>query len=71
MITVTLTNQNVNTVIDIVRALREDGLTQGTDFNFKWHPAIDSWVNGTKESSYAEFYFYKDEYATMFTLRYV
>ena len=54
----------------MVHLVKADGLVQGQDFDFKWHPAIDDWMNGNRKSSYVEFYFYKEEYATIFALKY-
>jgi hypothetical protein len=58
--------------MDLVRALREQGLVQGVDFEFKYNPEryIDGlWTNGVTPRG-AEFYFRQGKWATWFTLKY-
>lgn len=58
-------------VIDIVRELRQQGLVQGTDFDFSYHQAkIDYDGFEAVENKHANFKFYDDKYATLFALRY-
>lgn len=70
MITCILYNCKVDEIVTIVRELRESGLQQGTDFNFKWIPPHYEWNGDNDQPSAAEFYFYTEELATMFELKY-
>ena len=70
MITVTLRGHKVDEIVSMVKDLRSQGLEQGRDFDFKWKPKIDDWLNDEYTDSSADFYFYTEELATMFTLRY-
>lgn len=57
--------------IDIVNQLRNQGYTQGKDFDFAYHQARydnDGWSAVTPKS--ANFTFYNDLLATWFTLKY-
>jgi hypothetical protein len=66
---VTLTDKSPNEVIDIVRALREEGLVQGTNFDFAYHQS--KWDEMIGEiPTQATFTFYNDKYATFFILKY-
>lgn len=59
-------------VMKIVRELRSTGLSQGYDFDFAFFKAKYSeggW--DCLEHQHAVFSFYKEKYATLFTLKYV
>ena len=56
----------------IVRELREAGLQQGQDFNFSYHPVVyDTFGYEPAHTNFAEFIFYQERYATMFSLKYL
>ena len=72
MITVEILDLKPEEVMPIVRALRDDGLVQGQDFDFAYRHAkydTDSWE--AVHNRRTTFIFYKEEYATMFTLKYL
>lgn len=62
--------KEVNEVMEIVKELRSQGLTQGRDFDFayfqtKYDPITGHFV----EVRHAVFMFHTEKYATMFTLK--
>ena len=70
---------DVNSTLDIVRALRAQGLVQGRDFDFSYNKAIHTdwttWDQADEPDNvvmprHARFRFYDDKYATLFALRY-
>lgn len=70
---------DVNSTLDIVRALRAQGLMQGRDFDFSYNKALHrDWTNWDEAEEpdavitprHAMFRFYDDKYATLFALRY-
>lgn len=70
MITVTINNIEATQVMELVRELRAQGLTQGKDFDFKFHPL--DWNQETFEAKpkKAEFFFHTEKYATLFAIKY-
>jgi hypothetical protein len=59
-------------VMDIVRELRQQGLAQGKDFDFAYHPPVYHDRQPHQNiKSVAEFRFYTQQYATMFKLKYL
>jgi len=52
--------------IEIVRDLRQQGLMQGKDFDFKFVSSAEN----TIEKGHAIFTFYNEKYATFFALKY-
>ena len=72
MIEVVVNNKSANDVMDIVHALRAQGLIQGQDFDFAFHQAVytaDSWTPVTPKQTV--FTFYTEKYATLFALKYL
>ena len=70
MTNITIHDRSANEVLEIVKELRQQGLVQGTDFDFsynqsRWDPMI-----GEVPKS-AIFSFYTEKYATMFALKYI
>lgn len=67
-----LDSLDVNDTLDIVRALRAQGLVQGQDFDFRYERAKYDPVtgHGPTDNKHALFKFYDDKYATLFALRY-
>ena len=72
-------NLDVNDTLEIVRALRAQGLVQGKDFDFSYNkPLHRDWNNYDQADEpdwvivpkHALFKFYDDKYATLFGLRY-
>jgi hypothetical protein len=72
MIEVRLIDLKPDEIMPIVRALRADGLVQGQDFDFAYNHArydTDGWE--PVQNRQTIFTFYNEEYATMFTLKYL
>lgn len=68
MTVVRLTGTSANRVLEIVYELRSSGLSQGTDFDFVFHPG--RWDNMTGDiEKYVEFKFYDSKNATWFRLK--
>lgn len=69
MIKVTIYNKDPMEVMEIVRKLREEGLLQGTDFDFAYKQG--KWDNMIGEiPKHTDFMFYQDKHATLFALKY-
>jgi len=69
MTVIKLLDKDPTEVIEIVKAMRNSGLTQGKDFDFafyqtRWDPMIGD-VKG-----FTNFTFYEEKLATLFALRY-
>lgn len=67
---VKVVDKGPNEVMDIVRELREQGLVQGQDFDFAYHPARYDNFAYDNVDKHAVFTFYTERYATLFTLKY-
>jgi hypothetical protein len=64
---VEIANKSSNEVVDIVNELRDQGLVQGTDFDFAYHPStLDTFDH---VPSKVVFTFHTEKYATLFALR--
>jgi hypothetical protein len=60
---------DANRAMEIVRELRQQGLKQGTDFDFSYNQTkYDNWT--LIDDKHTVFKFYDDKYATLFALRY-
>ncbi len=55
--------------MEIVRELRQQGLVQGKDFDFAYHPPEEDWMNGVQTARYTKFTFYEERWGTWFTLK--
>lgn len=69
-VTITIENQGVSDVLDIVKELKTSGLVQGVHFDFaynqsRWDPMIGD-VKG-----FTNFTFYEEKYSTLFALKYL
>ena len=69
MTVIKILDKDPNEVIEIVKAMRTNGMIQGKDFDFafyqsRWDPMIGD-VKG-----FTDFIFYKEKLATLFALRY-
>ena len=70
MTNITIHDRSANEVLEIVKELRQQGLVQGTDFDFtynqsRWDPMIGD-VKG-----FTNFAFHTEKYATLFALKYI
>ena len=62
--------RSLDKVLDIVYALRSQGLKQGIDFDFTWVPENNyGFYNEEQYKKHVIFTFYNDEYAMMFALK--
>jgi hypothetical protein len=68
-IIVDLEHKGPNEVMDIVREIRAQGLVQGKDFDFAYHPAEEDWMNGTHTARFTRFTFYNEKWGTWFSLK--
>lgn len=78
MIEIQIDHCNAVQTMDIVRQLRDRGWIQGSQFDFCYHPAKESYMveqDGFFEyispAPYAVFRFHEPKLATMFSLQYV
>jgi len=67
MRTVEIPDKSASEVMDIVRELREQGIEQGKDFDFAYHPS--KWETFDHVQSKVVFTFHTEKYATLFALR--
>lgn len=70
MIEVTVFDRDPGEIMEIVRLLRQQGMMQGRDFDFVYHPAKSDPITGHWLSRYTVFCFYTEKYATLFALKY-
>ena len=72
MIVVKVAYRPVAEIMEIVRELREQGMIQGTHFDFSYNkPEYDPITGHLIEDRYTLFTFYVEKYATLFALKYV
>jgi hypothetical protein len=55
--------------MELVRELREQGLVQGRDFDFAYHPYTYDNFTGAHSYRRMVFAFYKDKYGTFYSLK--
>lgn len=70
MTNITLHDRSPNEVLEMVKELREQGLVQGSDFDFAYNQSRWDEMIGEVPKS-AIFSFYTEKYATMFALKYI
>ena len=71
MVSIRILHKTPNEIMEIVRELREQGLVQGRDFDFAFHPA--TYNNDGYEAVGARhtiFTFYTEKYASFVALKY-
>jgi hypothetical protein len=65
---VNLDKCRIDEVLHVIKDLQQQGLTQGQEFDFAWHPA--RWDNMIGDvPSRVEFRFYDDKWAAWFSLK--
>lgn len=72
MIEVRVERSSASEIMEIVKELRSSGMVQGQDFDFSFRP--EQYNNDGFEKvreRHTVFYFYKEKYATFFTLKYL
>ncbi len=71
-VTVVVKKLAVPEVMDVVRELRNQGLSQGVDFDFAYTPSesSDGFSMEPLRERYTTFTFYTEKYATLFALKY-
>lgn len=70
MIEIVLYKRSAIDIIDIVKSMRDNGMVQGRDFDFKYNQT--KWDNYDPEAVSLEhtvFIFYEEKYATWFSLK--
>ncbi len=71
MITVTILDERIDSVLDIVHKLKKDGYEQGKDFDFAYHqPTYDTFGHEPPTRRRTVFSFYDEQLGMMFKLRY-
>jgi len=70
LITITLHHLDANNIMNIVQELRDQGMVQGTHFDFAFTPQQWDEKSGEFVEKFASFTFYVDKYATLFALKY-
>ena len=68
MTVIKLLNKDPNEVMDIVRAMRANGMVQGKDFDFAYYQSRWDEMIGEIPKN-VEFRFYEEKLATWFALR--
>lgn len=71
MITVIVKDKPVTDILDIVKALKQQGLTIGKDFDFAYQPPEYDYMNGDTSPRQTKFTFYDKKLATWFVLKWV
>ena len=72
MIQVRIDDIDANDAMRIVQELRDMGWVQGQEFDFSYHHTRrDSYSYEIMDPMHAIFFFYRPEYATLFTLKYL
>lgn len=69
MIQITVNVESVQKVLEMVNELRDQGMTQGKDFDFAYQSHLWESIANPEEKS-AVFTFYTEKYATLFALKY-
>lgn len=73
MIEVVCLNWEPNKAIDVVKDMRLKGYTHGEDFDFKYYPPVFNsyaWEDEPIQERKVVFFFYREELASWFELRY-
>lgn len=72
LIEIVLIDKKPTEIIDIVREMRNSGMIQHKDFDFKYNQAkYQDWSGDYVAPEHTVFIFYKEEHATWFTLRWL
>ena len=67
---IVILNRKADDVMNIVRSLRDQGLTQGVDFDFAYRQATFDPITGHSVTDrHTVFTFYTEKYATLFALK--
>jgi hypothetical protein len=71
VIRIALLNHDPSNIMEVVRELRNIGLTQGKDFDFEYRPSKWDPITGHSiEAKHAIFTFYVEKWSTWFILKY-
>jgi hypothetical protein len=69
---IVLKYRNPTEIIDIVREMRDNGMIQGKDFDFRYNQAkYQDWSGDSVDPEHTVFIFYTEACATWFVLRWV
>ena len=67
---VIIPDMNANEIMELVKELRQQGLVQGQDFDFKYQPPVwDNFSGHAVHERHTVFYFHTEKYATFFQLK--
>ncbi len=67
---VIIKKKSANEILEMVKDLRQQGLVQGQDFDFKYQPSVwDNFSGDAVHNQHTVFYFYTEKYATFFQLK--
>ena len=70
MIEISLHKRSPIEIIDIVRSMRDNGMVQGKDFDFRYNQTKwDAYDFEAVSAEHTVFVFYEEKYATWFQLR--
>ena len=64
MVEIKIYIDSVNRILDIVQSAKDMGLTQGTDFDFAYHPCYE-----LVEQKHVVFRLYDEKLSTIFSLK--
>lgn len=69
MHSIKIANLDINEVIGFTSKLKQDGLVQGRDFDFAYHPSVYDAMTGNTDPRYTEFRFYHEHHAVFYSLK--
>lgn len=68
-VNVDIVDLELDKILELVRRLRSEGLVQGKDFDFRYHPPNSSLFNDVYEPRRAVFIFYDEHIGMLFKLK--
>ena len=72
LIEIVLKHRSPTDIMNIVREMRESGMIQGKDFDFRYNQAkYQDWSGDAVDPEHTVFIFYTEHCATWFTLKWV
>ena len=72
MTEIVLKHRKPTEILDIVREMRDNGMVQGVDFDFKYNQAkYENWSGDAVAPEHTVFIFHTEQLASWFTLKYV
>jgi len=69
---ITVYDTNIDSIMKMVRELRQQGLIQHVDFDFSYFPPKwDTFGHEPPTRRHTQFTFYEEKYATLFAIKYL